>query len=208
MKERYPTYKLLSLLICFSVADVAMSAINGVFANLRWLPWLEDGLTVAAIVCLFLLGRENWLYRWASILDALVFCTTTALTLTWRPLLEFWIEHEDIANILAWLVTVPQILAFVFTWLGHGKAVPQLRKHWILYLITYIVAAAGFALASSVVTNQYIAQEITKEAMEAFYTVFGLFRICCAMVYTFFLYRMVKIIKPKETEQRKFDENC
>ena len=200
MKERYPSYKLLSLLICFSVADMAMSAINGVFANLRWLPWLEPGLTGAAIVCLFLLGRENWLYRWASILDALVFCVTTTLTLTWPPLLEFLTEHEDLSNILAPLVMVLRILVFVFAWLGHGKAVPQLRKHWILYLITHTVVAAGFGIASSVVASQYVAQEISKETMETFYTFFGLFRVASGVVYTFFLYRMVRILKAKEAE--------
>lgn len=206
MKENVSAYKLLLVLFCLSVVDVALAAINGTFAG-NWIPWIERGLTVVVIVCLFLLGRENWLYRCAAILMIPVFLINMAQALTWQPVLEFWWEHEDLYNILGRVITVPQIVAVVFTWLGHGKTAPQLRKHWVIFLIAHFVVATGFALASSVVASQYIAQNITKESMEAFYRVFGLSKIVTGVVYTYFLYLTAKTAGKKEKDA-EFAVNC
>lgn len=202
MKEKVSAYKLLLILLCLSVVDVALAAINGTFAG-NWIPWIERGRTVVVIVCLFLLGRDNWLYRCAAILMIPVFLINMAQALTWQPVLEFWWEHEDLYNILGRVIMVPQIVAMVFHWLGHGKTAPQLRKHWVIFLIAHFVVATGFALASSVVASQYIAQNISKEAMEAFYRVFGLSKTVTGVVYTYFLYRTAKIVKSKEAESRR-----
>ena len=206
MKEKVSAYKLLLILLCLSVVDVALTAINGTFAA-NWISWIQRGRTAVVIVCLFLLGRENWLYRCAAILMAPVFLINTAQALTWQPVLEFWWEHENLYNILGRVIAAPQIVALVFTWLGHGKTAPRLRKHWVIFLIAHFVVATGFALASSVVASQYIAQNITKEAMEAFYRVFGLSKIVTSVVYTYFLYLTAKTAGKKENVA-EFAANC
>lgn len=209
MKEKFSASKLLAIILCLQLAAVAITVIDGLFYNDVWLGWIQRGITVAVIVCLFSLSREIRLYRWTAVLKAVAlgFMLISILLSNNFAIYAFYeylgITNEDlivIGSVLYWMRMAATLPAIVLEHLSHGRIAPAVRKGWIGLMIANLVWIVAGNAINQYAGAQFEAQRMSAETLLAIGEGFQVINLIIRLFYIWFLYRTFQIVKSKEME--------
>ena len=207
MKEKLSASNLLTATLCLQLASVAITAIDSLFYSDFWLDWIQRGITVAVIVCLFQLHTESRLYRWTAVLKAAALGLLLAgLLLSSGFVLHGFYKYlgmtaEDvlpISSAVYWMRLVVNLPALVLEYLSHGKIAPAVRKGWIgLTVVNLVWIVAGNAI-NRYTGAQFEAQLMSAETLNAIGDGFQVVNLILRLFYLWLLYKTVNAVKAKE----------
>lgn len=209
MKEKFSASKLLTTILCLQLASVAITVIEGLVYNDFWLGWIQRGITVAVIVCLFRLHTESRLYRWTAALKAVALGLLLAGLLVSSNFVihafykYFGMSAEEvlvISSALYWVRLVVNLPAVVLEYLSHGKTAPVVRKSWIALTIANLVWIVVGNAINQYMGALYEAQCISAETLYAISDGFQVVNLIVWLFYLWLLYRTVEAVKAKEAE--------